>query len=238
VTGTPDIIIIGHGTGDALQITAQAQQVLHRFGFAFAIGVAPLLSRLLTASGVELDHLDETMLALPDPADALLAAADIVFKQVEVEQPVVVLVPGNPLFLNSLSRFLIAEGGARGLAVQRLAGVSQLDVIVNELGIDVAGRGLQVFDAPSLVAGTSVLVPTVPVVVFRASELTTGTGERYAALLGQLGDAYPPDHAVTMFNIEPLDDRTSFASVPLAKAAELAEHLHIGSSLFIRPIAR
>ena len=176
MTKTADIIIIGHGTGDALQLTLQAQHILERFGFAFAIGAPPLLTKMLTASGVELEHLDERMLAASDPSEALMTAADVILKQAEIEQPVIVLVPGNPLFLNSLSRFLVAEGGARKLVVQRLAGISQLDVIINELGIDVAARGIQVFDAAGIAAGRSQPDPRVPTVLFASSSSSAGMG--------------------------------------------------------------
>jgi uncharacterized protein YabN with tetrapyrrole methylase and pyrophosphatase domain len=237
VTKTADIIIIGHGTGDALQLTLQAQHVLDRFGFAFAIGAPPLLTKMLTASGVELEHLDERMLAASEPSEALLAAADVILKQVEVEQPVIVLVPGNPLFLNSLSRFLVAEGGARKLVVQRLAGISQLDVIINELGIDVAARGIQVFDAAGIAAGRSQPDPRVPTVLLRVVELVSGNGLSLDDLKGLLGATYPGSQPVTLFNIDPTSDATSHATAPLSQIATFGEHVHAGSSFFLGPIS-
>lgn len=231
-----DIILIGHGTGDALQLTVQAHGTLQRYGFAYAIGVPPRLTRLLASSGVELEHLDQRMLAATEPADALLAAADVVLKQTEVESPVLVLVPGNPLFLNSLSRLLVAEGGARELRVQRLAGVSQLDVLVNELGIDAAARGLQVFDAGRVVESGSRPNPHIPAVLFRAGDLLTGDGAALASLQTDLATVYPTSHPITLFNIDQAGDGTSFATAPIAEMAEFAAHLHAGSSLYIGPV--
>lgn len=178
------------------------------------------------------------MLAATDPADALLAAAEVVLKQTEVESPVLVLVPGNPLFLNSLSRFLVAEGGARELRVQRLAGVSQLDVLVNELGIDVAARGLQLFDAGRVVTSHSQPDPYVPAVLFRAGDLLAGDGASMATLRADLATVYPTTHPITLFNIDQAGDGTSFATAPLADITEFTAHLHAGSSLYIGPIRR
>lgn len=218
-----------------MQLTVQARSVLERFGFAFAIGVPPLLAKVLGASGVELEPLDERMLAADEPADALLVAADVIFKQTEVEQPVIVLVPGNPLFLNSLSRFLLAEGGSRDLTVQRLAGVSQLDVIVNELGIDVAAHGLQVFDVVGVCSGRSVPVPAVPAVLLRVADLVRNDAASMSTLRQSLDSVYPADHPVTLFNIDPAGDTSSFATAPLSDVEEFQRHVHGGSSLFLGP---
>lgn len=241
VSKPADIILIGHGTGDALQLTVQAQSVLQRYGFAHAIGVPPLLTRFLSSAGVDLEHLDERMLAAGEAADALLVAADQILKQTEVERPVLVLVPGNPLFLNSLSRFLVAEAGSRDLSVQRLAGVSQLDVIVNELGIDVAARGLLLLEARHVALGRSQPNPEVPSILFRAGDLIEDDdddGTNVAALQVALATVFPTDHPVTLFNIGLTGDGTSFATAPLADLAEFSAHLHAGSSMFIGPVRR
>ncbi len=213
----------------------QARAVLERFGFAFAIGVPTLLTRLLASSGVALEHLDERMLAADEPADALLAAADVILKQTEVEHPVIVLVPGNPLVLNSLSRFLLAEGTKRKLTVQRVAGVSQLDVIVNELGIDIAAHGLQVFDAVGVGRGRSVPRPTMPAVLLRVADLLENHAASMSDLRQTLGPIYPSGHPITLFNIDPVGDSSSFATAPLSDVDEFAAHIHVGSSFYLSP---
>jgi uncharacterized protein YabN with tetrapyrrole methylase and pyrophosphatase domain len=237
VSEPAEIILIGHGSGDALHLTFQAQSVLQRYGFAFAIGVPPVLTQLLTSSGVELDHLDERMLAIAEPRDSLLAAADVVLKQTEVESPVVVLVPGNPMFLNSLSRLLVAEGMARGLTVRRLAGISQFDLVVNELGIDVAARGIQVFDASQIARGRSIPLTNIPAVLFRASDLLADDGAPLRSFQIALAAIYPDDHPVTLFNADPAGDGTSFATGTISGMAEFADHLHAGSSLYIGSVS-
>lgn len=230
---TADIILIGHGSGDALQLTLQAQGVLQRHGFALAVGVSPRLERVLASSKVDLEHLDERMLAVGDPADSLLIAADAILKQTEVERPVIVLMPGNPLFLNSLSRLLVAEGAGRKLTVQRIAGVSQLDLAINELGIDVAARGLQVFDAAAVARGRTRPDPAIPALLFRASDLLTNDQSPLEALHSLLRELYPGTHPVTLFNVDPASDATSFATTTVADFAGFAEHLHDGSSLYL-----
>jgi uncharacterized protein YabN with tetrapyrrole methylase and pyrophosphatase domain len=178
------------------------------------------------------------MLAASEPADALLAAADLILKQTEVERPVLVLVPGNPLFLNSLSRFLVAEGRARDLKIQRLAGVSQLDVIVNELGIDIAARGLQLFEAGQIAKGASQPNPQIPAILFRAGDLLADDTTGVSSLQAVLAAVYTGDHPVTLFNIDPKSDGTSFATAPVADLADFTAHVHAGSSLYIGPIGR
>lgn len=228
-----DIALIGGGAG-GLQLSLESLRLLEQHGFAFSIGTPPVLTTLLSAHGVELERLDNLVAEHADTADALLAAADVILKQVEIERPVLVLVPGNPMMLNSLSRFLMAEGQRRELTVERLAGISTLDVVINELGIDVAARGLQVFAAQGVVDGRSMPSPDMPTVIL-------GLGGIDADLLDQLtqtlSGGYRGDHGVTLVNVGP-DGATSHATGPLSSLGEFAEHLHSGSSFFIGPTSR
>lgn len=217
-----------------MQLGLNAQNVLQQYGFAFSVAASPAFTRYLQSVGVELEPLDEVMLKADDSLDAILDAADLVLKQAELEQPVLVLVPGNPLFLNSLSRFLVSEGRARGLVVETLSGVSQLDVLINELGVDVAARGIQIFDASSLLAAETALNTLIPTVLFRLSGLTGG-GNSLAALKALLKSSYSDDHLVTLFNSGTSSTGPSHATCQLLAMEDFDEHIDSSSSLFIGP---
>lgn len=236
MSGTPDIILIGHGPGDALLLTLEAQRTLQQYGFAFTIGVPPRLAQSLRSAGVELEPLDQRVLAAEDPRDALLAAADVVLKQAEVESPVLVLVPENPLFLNSLSRFLLVEARDRELTVRSLPGVSQFDLLVNELGIDVAARGIQLFEAKRLLDSEERPNPRIPVVLLRLAGVMGDEVAPLAELRTSLAALYPGEHPVTLFNAGITGEGASHATGTLASIEEFAEHVDSGCSLFIGPI--
>jgi hypothetical protein len=69
---------------------------------------------------------------------------------------------GNPLLLNAVNRFLMVEAKKRGLTLGGFPGVSPIDVVVSELGIDVGTAGLQILSARGLVARSAALHPQVP----------------------------------------------------------------------------
>lgn len=233
MTRVDDIVLIGCGAGGPLQLSTEAHRLLERYGFAFSVGVSAQVTHHLGATAVEIERLDELITDHEDPADGLLAAADLIFKQVEIERPVLVLVPGNPLFLNSLSRFIVAEGQRRDIHVRRIAGVSLIDVAINELGIDVSARGIQVFDVDGIVERGNQPALGVPTLLVG---FTPSDGEeRLGRLRVRLAARVPPEHQVTLVNVGH-DGATTRASAPFARFEEFAQHLHGGSCVFLGPV--
>ena len=147
MAGIPNILLLGYGVHDSLQLTVETQQLLARYGSAYTIGLPPNLARYLKSLRVNVTDMADRLEPGRSFVDAYLDIANFLLERTASELPVVLLCPGNPLATNAIARYLAMEGPRRGLVVQAVPGVSQLDLIISAIGLDVSTFGLQVFDA-------------------------------------------------------------------------------------------
>lgn len=236
----PAVVVLGYGSHDALHLTVEAQRILERTGRACALGIPPLLARHLKSLRVKVEDLTVRFGGDRAYADFYLDAADYVLERAQVEQPVVLLTPGNPLFLNSVTRFLVLEGRRRDMRIDIHPGVSPLDVLVSYLGVDVAQRGLQVFTADQLLTQGHLVNSRVPLFLMELAGLGASrlgqagvNPNRFRRLMGHLAGFYPPQHPTTLVNLTSVPGRRSHATVPLARLDEFLAHLTTDSCLFV-----
>jgi uncharacterized protein YabN with tetrapyrrole methylase and pyrophosphatase domain len=151
------------------------------------------------------------------------------------------LTPGNPLFLNSIARFLVKEARDRGLSVQVHPGISEFDAVLCYLGLDVSAFGLQMFDARQLVVRKQDINPRVPLLILQTAGVIAGdvvpdgagTAQDLSPLSGHLSRFYPPQHPVSIINISPVTGQPAHVTAPLHKLSELLPHMQLQSNLFI-----
>jgi precorrin-2 methylase len=237
----PDLILLGYGVDDALQLTVQTQRVLAQTGKVYAVSLPPGLARFLKSQRVQVEDLTDRFRAGRPFADCYLDIADHLFRRAAEEQPVCFLSPGNPMFLNALNRFIVMQAGKRGLSVQTYPGVSQVDAIISDIGLDVATFGLQLFDARRLVARQQQINPAVPLILLQVAgfgaESVGAATEDYAPLFAYLGRFYSETQLVTLLNREP-GSPPARATLPLSRVAELVQHFAPSSSIFIDAVRR
>jgi precorrin-2 methylase len=239
--GQPDLILLGYGVDDTLQLTVQTQRLLTQTGKVYSVSLPPALARFLKSQRIELEDLtDRFQLGRPF-SECYLDIADHLIRRTAEEQPVCFLSPGNPMFLNSLNRFLYMEAQKRGLQIQVMPGVSQIDAIISDLGLDVGAFGMQVFDARRLVTRRQTINPAVPLILvqvagFNADAVTDPMAEPVAGghgmLAAYLAQFYPGEHLVTLLNRE-MGQGASRATLPLSRFEELAVNVRTSSCLFI-----
>jgi hypothetical protein len=237
----PHLILLGHGVTDTLQLTVEAQRVLTRVGKVYALSLPPNLRRFLRALRVDCVELADRFATGKPYADAYLDVAEFVLRRTAEERPVVVLVQGNPLYLNALNRFFLQQARARDLVVQTLPGVSPLDAIICDLALDVGTFGLQLFDARRLVARQQQINPHVPLLLLQLAGFADGAvrpddrreSAEYAPLVRYLGGFYASAQPVTLINLSANGQGAARATVPLARVEELVPHIRASSSLFI-----
>jgi len=227
----PALILIGFGNGDGTQITVEAEAHLRRHGVAYCLNAPPALVRYLKARNVALEPLDELLVNDRDWPDRLLDVADVVLRQSELEPPVCLLIPDNPLFMNPLGRFLVGELRERRAGVTVLPGVSRFDIVINELGLDVGRRGLAILDAAQAIEEWP-MPTTSPALVFQLAALAPEDLQRLA---GQLRSKYPGTHNVTLVNVGFGDHVTTRATFPLSRFDEGIPYVSSGSCLFVPP---
>ncbi len=237
----PNLIVLGHGVGDTLQLTVEAQRTLSRYGKAYALALPPNLTQYLKSLGVECLDLQDRFAPGRAFSEVYLDIVDFILRRTAEERPVIVLTPGNPLFLNVVSRFLIRQAGERKLSVEVYPGVSQVDTLINYLGLDVGTFGLQLFDARRLVERKQRINPGVPLLVLQlagfaaqqAGPVEQGDPKAYQPLADHLGLSYPPEQSVTLLNTTGGQGRRAHAALPLSRFLELVPHIQFTSSLFV-----
>lgn len=237
----PDIYLIGTGVGGGLQLTVEAQRVLDRVGRAYALHLPVPLRHHLRSLRVTTVDLSGRFSASRPLADAYVEVADFLLERAAMEHPVVVLTPGSPLFLNSISRLLVLHGRRSGLKVQVLPGISPLDALISYVGVDIATYGIQVYTAHRLAASPPRLDPTVPLAVMELAgidvqivgEDAAVEPERYIPLLRTMARFYPADHPATMVNVTGGNGHRTHATLPLRKFFEFLPSIRENSHLFI-----
>lgn len=232
----PHLILIGYGVTDSLQLTVEAQRVLSRYGSAYTIGLPPNLAAFLKTQRVKTTDLSPRLGAGSATAEGYLDVAHFVLERTAGERPVVLLSPGNPLVFNAIGRYLAMEGARLGLTVQSLGAVSQLDLIVAGIGLDVSTFGLQVFDAARMVARRQPVSPEVPLLLMHLGGLLqSGTGS-LDELVSYVSPCYPADQATAIITLG-LSGMT-VSGARLGELPQLAGELGPGSHLFIDAVRK
>ena len=225
----PELVLCGAGFGDGLHLSVQAQRTILAAGEAFTIGVPVVLIDHLRASRVRVTDLNPLVEDADDYQTGYLAVVDEVLKKVETAPPAVLVSAGNPFFMNSISRFLAQLAQERDIRLNVLPASSAVDALVNDLGLDVASRGLQIFDARQLVARQLVINPQVPLFLFGvdafADPRLLPPGVPPEDLLAHLGTylekTFGSDRPVTLVARMTGMGRMEQMTVPLSRAAEL-----------------
>ncbi len=241
----PDLVLIGYGVGDELQLTVQGSRALARIGRAFALGLPPNLAAYLRSIRVEAIDLVARLPPDQDASTAYLSLAEAILQAAADDPPIAVLTPGNPLLSNAVARFLIVKARERKIGVQVMPSVSPIDVFLTTTGLDVGTFGLQVFDARRIADGTRKPDAGVPLLILQVGGLVAGRGvmpgtitEADVAKLGAaLASIYPADHPVAHL-VKAEGSAQSVVRVPLSGLAALAPAVRGDSMLFLDLVRR
>lgn len=235
---TPHLILVGYGVTDSLQLTVEAQRLLSRYGSAYTLGLPANLAAFLKSQRVAVTDLSGRLAPGRAYADAYLDIAHFLIERTATERPVVLLVPGHPTLFNAIGRYLAMEGKRLELGIHVVPAVSQLDLIVGGIGLDVSTFGLQVFDATRLVARGMPVNPHVPAILmnvdgFGRSSVPSPGAETpdLEPLARYLATCYPPAHPAVLLHLAA--NGLSVATTPLSGLAKVAGQLQPGSHLFL-----
>ncbi len=237
----PALILAGYGVGDSLQLTVESQRALARAGRVFAIGVPPNLDRLLRAQKIRAVDLSACFAARRPFAEVYLDIAETVLRQASEEPPALLLSEGNPLLSNSLNRFLLVKAKERKLATQVLPGVSPIDSLICQVGLDVGTFGLQVFDARRVYTRQMPIQPSVPLLLLQVagvglaetSSLLEMKPEEYRPLSHNLGRFYTPAHIVVHLANSSDPEAAAASAAPLSAFDSLVPRFGPASTLFV-----
>lgn len=229
----PALILAGFGSSSALQMTVETQQMAVHVGRVLTLGLPERLRALLTRQGVTVLALDE-LLQRATFAEGYAAVGQAVLSRAQKDPPAMFISQGSPLLANAITRFLAAEANRLELTVRILPGVSPIDVVVAEIGVDLGRAGLQTLSASGLVARPVALNPRMPLLLLELAGLAAegGSAEAYGPLVETMLGAYPETQPITLINMIG-DGSIARATVTLARFGELLPRIDTSSCLFV-----
>lgn len=200
-----DIGIVGTGIVGTHQLTREAEEVIRRSNHTFVIasgyGITEYIESLCPRV-TDLGYLYEPgMNRLPTyhrMAAAVVAAA-------QVEAPVCLATYGHPWVYCYPTTLISRTAPLLGLHVEVFAGISALDTLLVDLGTDIAGSGIQMYEATDLLLRRRPLQNDVACVIWQptvAGDPTCPSGPytagQFQPLQGYLLRFYPGDHEVKL----------------------------------------
>ncbi|MFF2951507.1 SAM-dependent methyltransferase [Kitasatospora sp. NPDC057965] len=238
-----DIYVVGLGIRNVSQITREAEQAMRMskkiFTVAGGFGIDEYLTTLSPNVHSMLDKYKEGGNRLHTYR---AMAAEVVHAALD-DSPVCFATYGHPKIYVYPTDLIEKSAPLLGLAVRTLPGISALDTIITDLGLDPGPHGLQMYEATDLLARERPLQPDVPCLLWQVSAVETamystkrGNSERYRRLQDYLLRTYAAEHQVTMMLsstyalVEPLKETFSLGEL----ADVLAHGLQVGT-LYIPP---
>ncbi len=241
-----DIAIVGIGIVGVHQLTHEAEAIIRRCRQTFftdtGLGVGDYLATLCP---VVTDLAEPT--EVRPRIDRYRRVASRVVDAALTGGPVCLAVDGHPTMYSYPTALIRRAAAVLDLTVLVRPGISFLDTLLADLGVDPGFDGLQLYEATDLLVRRRPLQPDVPCVVAQAGMVLDPYDhptERPIGSLAQLQayllEFYPVDHPVTMVTSPPHPLLPAGRqTVRLGSlAAALAAGAHLLGTLFIPPVTR
>lgn len=241
------LICVGTGMRMAGQITPLAQSYIEN-----ADVVVSAVPNIFTREWIQsiakdficvLDHYDDCKVDGKNRSDTYRRMADTILAQVRLGKTVCAAFYGHPGIFACIAHIAIKDARAEGYRAEMLPGVSALDCLVADLGLDPGRMGLQSFEATQFMIYQRRIDPTALLVLwqpFLAGELSMkrfeSTPERIQVLVDKLARDYPLDHEVILYEAA----TTPFETTRIERLAlhELPHATMVGATTLVIPAAR
>jgi len=164
--------------------------------------------------------------------------------------PVAFAMQGHPLVYAYAPALIRDLAPLLGLSVQVLPGISSMDCLFADLGLDPCAAGLQLYEATDLLLRRRPLQPDVPLLVWQVGTVetrlhteATSRPERFERFTAHLLRFYPPTHEVVAYFAAPFPlFPPRIERFPLGDLPAHAASLHPGVTLLVpavgeRPVA-
>lgn len=198
-----DIYIIGTGMVGYSQMTIEAQSTLEAAERIY----------LVHYQDTVYEYMEEHAETIPLTAEYTEGEArqhtyDRMAEQVldgaeELEGPVVFALYGHPMVFVSPTRWVLDRAPDRGLEVEVLPGISSMDCLYTDIGLDPAAHGLQMIGATDLLLRDYEIQPNMPAMIWQIGSVETvlyntadNDPKRFTRIREYLQQYYPDDHIV------------------------------------------
>jgi len=200
-----DIAIVGLGIVGVHQISREAEETIRRCRQTFVVDAGFGVFSYLKSVCAEVTSL----LPLYEKGKSRLTiyrqmAAEVV-NAATIDPPVCFATYGHPLFFCDPTTLIQKAAKLLNLRVETLPGISALDTLIVDLGVDVGADGLQMFETTDLLVRRRPIQIDVPCVLWQATIVAEPTHqadrrpvEEFLRLQEYLLRFYPAEHPVTL----------------------------------------
>jgi uncharacterized protein YabN with tetrapyrrole methylase and pyrophosphatase domain len=239
-----DIAIVGLGMVGIHQITREAEEVIRRCRHVFitdmALGVADHLRKLapkVTDLTTRRELGSHRVLIYRRMASEVVAAA--------LEEPTVAFATyGHPNLYCYPTTLIQRAAQVLDLKTRVIPGISSLDTILADLGLDPGFDGLQIYEASDVLirnrpvhADAGLIIVQAPIVLDAANRPGERSAENLRLLQNYLLKFYPPSHVVMVVTsrthplLPSITQRT-----PLERLADTLQHGSNVATLYLPPV--
>jgi uncharacterized protein YabN with tetrapyrrole methylase and pyrophosphatase domain len=241
-----DIAIVGLGIVGVHQITREVEETIRRCRQTFVVdggfGVVPYLKTICSEVTSLLPFYERGKERLPTYRRM---AAEVINAAI-AGSPVCFATYGHPLVFCYPAILIHRAAKLLNLRVEAFPGISSLDTLFVDLGIDAATDGLQMYETTDLLLRRRPLQNDVPCILWQVNAIAEPTYEtdrrsadQFLPLQNYLLEFYPPEHPITLVLSKtfPLLEST----VETYRLGTLATDLERGpqsGNLYIPPVRR
>jgi uncharacterized protein YabN with tetrapyrrole methylase and pyrophosphatase domain len=240
-----DIYIVGLGITGIEHMTRETEAVCRRSNEVLAVATHPSILKYLNTLCPKVTDLyapsyreDEHRGKAYDTMTANVIAAAL------ANPPVTFATYGHPMMYVFPSRQLRWLAPYFGLRVRTLPGISSLDTMLCDLGVDPGAEGLQMYEATDMLIRQRPIQPDVPCLIWQVGTVESvlfstaaSRPERFWRIKDYLLRYYPADHELTAVHssMHPLLEPTTTTF----RLGEMEDHhltLHQGLTVYIPPV--
>lgn len=221
---------MGTGIGPG-QLTIEARAAITAADRVFYLAADLLTERQLQGLAPEATSLGDCygddgpgLAAYERMADAILAPA-------RAGERVCAAFYGHPGVFVFPAGEAIRRARSEGIDARMLPGVSSLDCLFADLGVDPAAAGLQTYEAGDFLRRRPAVEPRAALVLWQVGVLESVEG-----LAALLGERYPPEHRLVVYEASPYPGVASRSDpVPLGELVSV--RLSQRSTLYVQPVS-
>jgi precorrin-3B methylase len=198
-----DIYIVGLGIVGTRQITKEVDYILKKSDHVFLLFTQNTMHDYITNEiGTEVTDLHEEYEEGSDRFDTYRRMADRVLNNAKNTNKSITHAPyGHPSIFVSPTRLIQEEGPKHGLRVKVVPGISAIDCIFAEIGLDPGTNGVQMYEASDFLLRKFEPNPYVPLFLWQIGAIETGLysmkkskPERFSRIRQYLESFYPKSH--------------------------------------------
>jgi precorrin-3B methylase len=228
-------------------MTRQAEKAIGQSNEVLYLDTGPETREYLEEICDEVTPLFET--SYVDEENRVNAYRDIAATVVDAalsHPPVTLAVHGHPTVAVYAPVLIKDMATLLGLEVDIQPGISAMDTVLANLGVDPCINGIQMYEATDLLLRNRPLQPDVPALIWQIGNLETrlhstrtSRPERFTQFIAHLRRFYPGEHRViAVYSAPGTDEGPDRIDCKLEALPEFAARIHAGHSLFIPAIGQ